>query len=132
MPARAWRPTLPVLHCTTRYDMGCSLVPGGLEVGDWHLEVRRLQPAIHLENLAGDVGPGGRAQVEDGGGDVLDLTEPLEWRGVLHGGTELVAGHDDVERGRCGGPDPDRVHPDARSQVARGQARVLLHRALDG
>ena len=54
MPAKAWRPTLPVLHCTTRYGMA-----GSLEVGDGHLEVGRLQAAVDLDDLAGDVGPGG-------------------------------------------------------------------------
>ena len=74
--------------------------------------------------------PAGATQVEDGGGDVLHLTQPLERRGLLHGGTQLVARHHDVERGGGGGADPDGVDPDARRQVARGQAGVLLQRAL--
>src|SRR5918992_5467622 len=53
-------------------------------VGQVEVEVRLLDPAVDLEQLAGDVLPGLRAEVERGGGDVLGLADPAEGGLGLH------------------------------------------------
>src|ERR1700677_1397392 len=128
MAARAWRPTLPVLHWMTRYGMEDA----SLEVGEREFEVGRLQAAIDLDDLARDVGAGGGDEVEDRRGDVIDVPEATQRGGVLHGGTQLVARHDDVQRRGGRRADADGIDPDAGGQVAGGEAGVLLERALDG
>src|SRR6202453_5003709 len=106
----------------TRYGMG----EASLEVGERELEVGRLQAAVDLDDLAGDVGAGGGDEVEDRRGDVIDVPEAPQRGGVLHGGAQLVTRHDDVERrGGCRA-DADGVDPDARGQVAGGEAGGLV------
>src|SRR6185312_5580590 len=54
-----------------------------LEIREWLLGVRRLQPAVHLQHGSGEVGAGGRGQVQHGGGYVINGAQPAERRGRL-------------------------------------------------
>ena len=89
MPARAWLPTFPVLHCTTRWGMAAaSFLTGGsraarrgaLEVRDRELEVGRLQPAVDFDDLAGDVGPAGETNQRMAA--AMSSTTPIRLSGV--------------------------------------------------
>ena len=73
----------------------------------------------------------GEAQEEDGGGDLFGLADPAQRGGLLHRRPELVALHDDVERGGGGRADADGVDPDARGQVLGGQPGVMGQGGLD-
>src|SRR6266545_4639667 len=63
IPARAWRPTLPVLHCTTRSSSGFWLTRNSpadesddaLQIGQAHVEVGLVDAAVDLDDLAGGV-----------------------------------------------------------------------------
>src|SRR5690242_12121347 len=52
-------------------------------VGEPEVEGGLLDAAVDLDQLAGDVLPGLRRQVEDAGGDVLRLADPAERRLAL-------------------------------------------------
>src|SRR5690606_13167630 len=97
-PATAFRPTVPVLQATTRW--GCSgagiwlsSATGSdgarLQVGQGDPQVRVLDAAVDLDDLAGDEAAGVRAQPHGGAGDVLGVAEPAQRRAGLEPGAQL-------------------------------------------
>ena len=54
-----------------------------LEIREWLLGVWRLQPAVHFQHGPGEVGTGGRGQVQHGGCYVIHGAQPAERRGRL-------------------------------------------------
>ena len=133
MPAMACRPTVPVDQATTRFT-ACSrlgpVVGAGDEVGQAEVEVGHLQPAVDLEHLAGDEAAGRAGQVEHRGRDVLDLADRRS--GVLDVISFIVAlvARDELQRAGHHAADRDRVDPDGRAEVARGQPGVVRQRRL--
>src|SRR5918999_1763870 len=83
-----WAVSMP-LEVTSRTLRG--------DVGQVEVEVRLLDPAVDLEQLAGDVLAGLRAEVERGRRDVLGLPDPAE-RGLgLHLVHHLGLAGDELE-----------------------------------
>src|SRR5258705_3264227 len=102
------------------------------QVRDGQIEVREGDAAVDLEGLAGQVAACGGGEIDGGSGDVLRITEAAHRCHLLHGGAQLVVGGDDVERGGEDGARCDRVDPDARAEVQRGQPGVVRECGFGG
>src|SRR5579863_1796603 len=80
MPARAWRPTLPVPHNTTRYVMARSSARSA------QVDLGALGASVDLEDLAGDEVAGGGGEIDDARRDVLGLPDSPHQGGLLDEG----------------------------------------------
>src|SRR6478752_2622619 len=94
---------------TLRCDVGEPEVEGGL-----------LDATVDLEQLAGDVLPGLRREVEDARGNVLRLADPAERGLALELPHQLGLARDELQRAGEDRPDVDAVDADARRQVLGG------------
>src|SRR5690606_928459 len=86
--------------------------------------------AVDLEDLAGEVGPRGRAEVEHGGRDLLRAPDPAERGAGLHLAHDRLVGGDVLQRRGQHRADRHRVHPYARGEDGGRESRVVGYRGL--
>src|SRR3954454_12036964 len=106
---------------TLRCDVGEAEVEGGL-----------LDAAVDLDELAGDVLPGPRRQVEDTGRDVLRLAHPAERGLALELAHQLGLAGDELQRAGEDRADVDAVAADEPREVLGRHLGQVGERSLGG